>query len=66
MTTTTTRSTSTRSTPPGAADRPAWLDGVNPVTKIVLALLLSVPLLVCVKLVLEHVEGMGGWARLLE
>lgn len=44
MTTTTTRSTPTRSTPPGAADRPAWLDGVNPVTKIVLALLLSVPL----------------------
>ena len=32
----------------------------------IIGLLLSVPLLVCVKLVLEHVEGMGGWARLLE
>ncbi|MFT4197458.1 MAG: AI-2E family transporter [Pseudoxanthomonas sp.] len=29
-------------------------------------LLLAVPLLVCVKLVLVHVEGMHGWARLLE
>jgi len=25
-----------------------------------------VPLLVCVKLVLARVEGMDGWARLLE
>lgn len=32
-------------TDPTAVDtRPAWLDGVNPVTKVVLALLLSVPL----------------------
>ena len=29
-------------------------------------LLLAVPLLVCVKLVLARVEGMEGWARLLE
>ncbi len=29
-------------------------------------LLLAVPLLVCVKLVLERTEGMEGWARLLE
>ena len=29
-------------------------------------LLLAVPLLVCVKLVLARVEGMDGWARLLE
>ena len=29
---------------PAAETRPAWLDGVNPVTKVVLALLLSVPL----------------------
>ena len=32
----------------------------------IIGLLLSVPLLVCVKLVLAQVEGMGGWARLLE
>jgi len=29
-------------------------------------LLLSVPLLVCIKLVLARLEGMQGWARLLE
>ena len=29
-------------------------------------LLLAVPLLVCVKMVLARVEGMEGWARLLE
>ncbi|TZF81923.1 AI-2E family transporter [Cognatilysobacter lacus] len=29
-------------------------------------LLLAVPLLVCVKLVLSRIEGMEGWARLLE
>lgn len=29
---------------PAVETRPAWLDGVNPVTKVVLALLLSVPL----------------------
>ena len=29
-------------------------------------LLLAVPLLVCVKLVLERTQGMDGWARLLE
>jgi predicted PurR-regulated permease PerM len=29
-------------------------------------LLLAVPLLVCVKLVLAQIEGMQGWARLLE
>ncbi|HEU0306539.1 MAG TPA: AI-2E family transporter [Lysobacter sp.] len=32
----------------------------------VIGLLLAVPLLVCVKLVLERTEGMEGWARLLE
>jgi len=32
----------------------------------IVGLLLAVPLLVCVKLVLERTEGMDGWARLLE
>jgi predicted PurR-regulated permease PerM len=32
----------------------------------IIGLLLAVPLLVCVKLVLERTEGMEGWARLLE
>nr|WP_245622511.1 AI-2E family transporter [Pseudoxanthomonas dokdonensis] len=32
----------------------------------IIGLLLAVPLLVCVKLVLARVEGMEGWARLLE
>ncbi|MBB1060900.1 AI-2E family transporter [Marilutibacter spongiae] len=36
-----------------------WLWGI-------IGLLLAVPLLVCVKLVLERIEGMDGWARLLE
>jgi predicted PurR-regulated permease PerM len=36
-----------------------WLWGI-------IGLLLAVPLLVCVKLVLAKVEGMEGWARLLE
>ena len=36
-----------------------WLWGI-------VGLLLAVPLLVCVKIVLAKVEGMDGWARLLE
>jgi predicted PurR-regulated permease PerM len=32
----------------------------------IIGLLLAVPLLVCVKLVLARVEGMEGWAKLLE
>lgn len=36
-----------------------WLWGI-------LGLLLAVPLLACTKLVLERIEGMGPWARLLE
>lgn len=36
-----------------------WLWGI-------IGLLLAVPLLVCVKLVLTRVDGMQGWARLLE
>ena len=36
-----------------------WLWGI-------VGLLLAVPLLVCVKLVLARVEGMEGWARLME
>jgi predicted PurR-regulated permease PerM len=36
-----------------------WLWGI-------IGLLLAVPLLVCVKLVLKRVEGMEGWAHLLE
>jgi len=32
----------------------------------IIGLLLAVPLLVCVKLVLAKIEGMEGWARLLE
>jgi predicted PurR-regulated permease PerM len=36
-----------------------WLWGI-------IGLLLAVPLLVCVKLVLARVEGLEGWARLLE
>lgn len=36
-----------------------WLWGI-------IGVLLAVPLLVCVKLVLAQVVGMGGWARLLE
>jgi predicted PurR-regulated permease PerM len=36
-----------------------WLWGI-------IGLLLAVPLLVCIKLVLARVEGMEGWARLLE
>ena len=36
-----------------------WLWGI-------IGLLLAVPLLVCVKIVLERVEGLEGWAKLLE
>ena len=36
-----------------------WLWGI-------VGLLLAVPLLVCAKLVLARIEGMEGWARLLE
>ena len=36
-----------------------WLWGM-------IGLLLAVPLLVCVKLVLSRVDGMHGWAKLLE
>lgn len=36
-----------------------WLWGI-------IGLLLAVPLLVCVKIVLARIEGMDGWARLLE
>jgi predicted PurR-regulated permease PerM len=36
-----------------------WLWGI-------VGLLLAVPLLVCVKLVLARIEGLDGWARLLE
>jgi len=36
-----------------------WLWGI-------IGLLLAVPLLVCVKLVLERIDGLEGWARLLE
>lgn len=36
-----------------------WLWGI-------VGLLLAVPLLVCIKMVLTHIEGMDGWARLLE
>ena len=36
-----------------------WLWGI-------IGLLLAVPLLVCVKIVLTRLEGMDGWARLLE
>ncbi|HZW17824.1 MAG TPA: AI-2E family transporter [Luteimonas sp.] len=36
-----------------------WLWGI-------IGLLLAVPLLVCVKLVLARIEGLEGWARLLE
>jgi predicted PurR-regulated permease PerM len=36
-----------------------WLWGI-------IGLLLAVPLLVCVKLVLAKIEGMDGWAKLLE
>jgi predicted PurR-regulated permease PerM len=36
-----------------------WLWGI-------VGLLLAVPLLVCVKIVLSRIEGMDGWARLLE
>lgn len=36
-----------------------WLWGI-------IGLLLAVPLLVCVKIVLTRIEGMDGWARLLE
>lgn len=32
----------------------------------IVGLLLAVPILVCVKLVLERIEGLDGWARLLE
>ena len=32
----------------------------------IVGLLLAVPLLVCIKLVLSRVEGMEGWARLME
>ncbi|MEE2814549.1 MAG: energy-coupling factor transporter transmembrane component T [Actinomycetota bacterium] len=44
MTSTSNRPATTQSMHPAARPRPAWLDGVNPVTKIALALLLSVPL----------------------
>jgi predicted PurR-regulated permease PerM len=36
-----------------------WLWGI-------IGLLLAVPMLVCVKILLARVEGMDGWARLLE
>jgi predicted PurR-regulated permease PerM len=32
----------------------------------IVGLLLAVPLLVCVKLLLSRIEGMEGWARLME
>ncbi|MBB1087116.1 AI-2E family transporter [Lysobacter sp. SG-8] len=32
----------------------------------IVGLLLAVPIVVCVKLVLERIEGLDGWARLLE
>ena len=32
----------------------------------IIGLLLAVPLLVCTKIVLDRIEGLGGWARLLE
>jgi predicted PurR-regulated permease PerM len=32
----------------------------------IVGLLLAVPLLACVKLVLARIDGLGGWARLLE
>ncbi|WCD93673.1 energy-coupling factor transporter transmembrane component T family protein [Microbacterium sp. nov. GSS16] len=44
MTSTSNRPATTQPMHPAARPRPAWLDGVNPVTKIALALLLSVPL----------------------
>ena len=36
-----------------------WLWGI-------IGLLLAVPLLVCVKLVLAKIDGLDGWAKLLE
>jgi predicted PurR-regulated permease PerM len=36
-----------------------WLWGI-------VGLLLAVPLLVCTKIVLSKIEGMEGWAKLLE
>ena len=36
-----------------------WLWGI-------IGLLLAVPLLVCVKLVLARIDGLEGWAKLLE
>lgn len=36
-----------------------WLWGI-------IGLLLAVPMLVCIKLVLARIDGLGGWARLLE
>ena len=36
-----------------------WLWGI-------VGLLLSVPMLVCVKIVLSKLEGLEGWAKLLE
>lgn len=36
-----------------------WLWGI-------IGLLLAVPMLVCVKLVLARIEGLGGWSKLLE
>ncbi len=36
-----------------------WLWGI-------VGLLLAVPLLVCVKMLLTRIEGMDGWAKLLE
>jgi predicted PurR-regulated permease PerM len=32
----------------------------------IVGLLLAVPLLACVKIVMSKIEGMEGWARLLE
>ena len=36
-----------------------WLWGI-------IGLLLAVPLLVCLKIVFDRIEGMEGWARLFE
>ena len=32
----------------------------------IIGLLLAVPMLVCIKLILAQVQGMEGWARLME
>ena len=44
----------------------SWMEWFSAFAPAGIILLLAVPLLVCIKLVLARLDGMQGWARLLE